>query len=86
LGFKPEVLYIRPEALILNPANNDGVDQFEVTIKTVLFDGSNTKLSTFVSGSGEELLISLPQNAQFDDIVEGNNLKVGVHRDNLKFY
>lgn len=83
----PEVLYIRPEAFILNPANNlDSVDQFEVTIKTILFDGSNTKLSTTVSGSSEELLISMPQNAQFDGIVEGHKLNVGVHRNDVKCF
>ena len=82
-----EVFYIRPEALILNPDNIiDGVDQFEVTIKTILFDGSNTKLSTIVNGSNEELLISLPQNAQFDGIEEGHKLNVGVHRDDVKCF
>ena len=80
-------LYIRPEALILNPDNNlNGVDQFDVTIKTILFDGSNTKLSTMVSGSSEELLISLPQNAQFDGIAEGRQLKVGIHHNDLKCF
>lgn len=82
-------LYIRPEALILNPANNLNVNdqfQFDVTIKTILFDGSNTKLSTIVSGSSEELLISLPQNAQFDNIVEGSQVKVGIHQKDLKCF
>jgi len=83
----PEVFYIRPEAFIINPANAiDGVDQFEVMITAVLFDGSNTKLSTTVSGSSEELLISLPQNAQFDGIEEGHKLNVGVHRDDIKCF
>ena len=80
-------LYIRPEALILNPDNNlNNVVQFEVMIKTILFDGSNTKLSTMVSGSSEELLISLPQNAQFDGIVEGHALNVGIHHNDLKCF
>lgn len=80
-------LYIRPEALILNPENShQDIMQFKVTIKTILFDGSNTKLSTQVNGSSEELLISLPQNAQFDGIEEGSQLKVGIHRDDLKFF
>jgi len=87
LNIKPEVFYIRPEAFIIDPANHiGGVDQFEVTIKTILFDGSNTKLSTMVSGSSEELLISLPQNAQFDSIVEGRKLNVGIHRDDVKCF
>ena len=87
----PEVFYIRPEAFILNPdIHIDGMDQievqFEVTIKTILFDGSNTKLSTMVSGSSEELLISLPQNAQFDGIEEDHKLNVGIHRDDIKCF
>ena len=83
----PEVFYIRPEALIINPDKSiDGIDQFEVMIKTILFDGSNTKLSTTVNGSSEELLISMPQNAQFDGIEEGNQLKVGIHRNDLKCF
>jgi len=80
-------LYIRPEALILNPANNlNDIVQFDVTIKTILFDGSNTKLSTMVNASNEELLISLPQNAQFDGIEEGHSLNIGVHLNDLKFF
>ena len=80
-------LYIRPEALILDPAAHlDDIVQFEVTIKTILFDGSNTKLSTAVNDSSEELLISLPQNAQFEGIEEGSQLKVGIQRDDLKCF
>ena len=87
LNSAAEVLYMRPEALILNPDNTvNDVEQFEVTIKTILFDGSNTKLSTTVIGSSEELLISLPQNAQFDGIVEGHKLKVGIHRNDIKCF
>ena len=92
LNINIKELYIRPDAFILNPANNlDGLNdieqlQFDVTIKTILFDGSNTKLSTMVSGSSEELLISLPQNAQFDGIAEGSQLKVGIHRNDLKCF
>ena len=80
-------LYIRPEALIINPENNlNDIIQFDVTIKTILFDGSNTKLSTVVNGSAEELQLSLPQNAQFDDIEEGSQLKVGIHHNDLKCF
>jgi len=80
-------LYIRPEALIINPDDNlENVNTFDVTIKTVLFDGSNTKLSTIVKGNEEELFISLPQNAQFDGIAEGSDLKVGVHHNDLKYF
>jgi len=83
----PRVLYIRPEALILNPsANLTDVTTFEVLITSILFDGSNTKLATTVTGSKEELLISLPQNAEFDSLEEGDKLQIGIHLDDLKCY
>jgi len=84
---KPKLMFIRPEALILYPSIDDkDIEQFEVTIKTILFDGSNTKLSTIVVGSNEELLISLPQNAQFENLEEGEKVPVGIHRNDLKCY
>ncbi len=83
----PDVLYIRPEALILNPSSSgDAIETFSVTIKTILFDGSNTKLSTVVDDSDEELLISLPQNAEFENLQEGDTIQVGIHQDDLKCY
>jgi spermidine/putrescine transport system ATP-binding protein len=84
---KPELMFIRPEALILYPSSDvEDIEEFEVTIKTILFDGSNTKLSTIVAGGDEELLISLPQNAQYENLVEGDKIPVGIHRDDLKCY
>lgn len=88
-GLQPSAgeMFIRPEALIIDPDDKlDDIERFEVVIKAVLFDGSNTKLSTVVSGSEEELLISMPQNAQFDGIEEGGHLKVGVHGNDLKCF
>ncbi|MEE9444659.1 MAG: TOBE domain-containing protein, partial [Cocleimonas sp.] len=83
----PKILYIRPEALIINPsADLNDIETFEITIRNILFDGSNTKLATVVTGSTEELLISLPQNAEFDSLEEGDKLQVGIHRDDLKCY
>lgn len=87
LSHTPSVLYIRPEAFILDPsAELSEIDRFEVKIKTILFDGSNTKLSTQVVGSSDELLISLPQNAQFEDLQEGQTIPIGIHCDDLKCY
>jgi len=87
LNSKAKELYIRPEALIINPDHGlENVDQFDVTIKTILFDGSNTKLSTTVNESNEELLISMPQNAQFEGIEEGHKLNVGIHYRDLKCF
>ncbi len=30
--------------------------------------------------------MSLPQNAKFEDLQEGDDLLVGIHRDDLKCY
>ena len=86
LDFDPRVLYIRPEAILINPATEmEGIDRFDATIKTILFDGANTKLSTVLAG-GEELLVSLPQNARYDDLAEGDRVTDGVHYADLIGY
>ncbi len=86
LDFEPEVLYIRPEAILINPDEAmEGIARFEAIIKTILFDGANTKLSA-VLGGGEELLVSLPQNARYDDLSEGDRVAIGIHHDDLKCY
>ena len=83
----PELLYIRPEAFIIEPEDElENIVRFEVKINAILFDGSNTKISAKSSSSNEEFLISLPQNAKFENLREGDNVKVGVHYDNLKCY
>ena len=86
LDFDPEVLYIRPEAILINPdPEMEQIGRFDATIKTILFDGANTKLSAVLDG-GEELLVSLPQNARYDDLSEGDAVTIGVHYDDLKCY
>jgi len=91
LDFTPAVMYIRPEAFILNPLtspseNKNDISTFDVTIKTILFDGANTKLSTLTKGSEDEILISVPQNAHFENLQEGETIQVGVHENDLKCY
>ncbi|MEA2018669.1 MAG: ABC transporter ATP-binding protein [Campylobacterota bacterium] len=87
LDFIPTKMFIRPEAFILNPdIQMEEVTTIEVKIKNILFDGANTKLSVIILQSKEEVLISLPQNAQFGDLKEGDNIVVGVHQYDLKCY
>jgi len=87
LDFTPEVLYIRPEAFILSPSQDlKDISRFKVTIKTILFDGSNTKVAAIESTSKAEVLISLPQNARFENLKEGDTVEVGINYDNLKCY
>jgi len=87
LDFNPKVLYIRPEALIIEPTDDiTDLFKFDVVIKTILFDGSNTKVSAIVTSRKDELLISLPQNAKFETLKEGDTVEVGVNYNDLKCY
>ncbi len=87
LDFTPQQLYIRPEAFIINPEDGlDKVEKIDMKVKAILFDGANTKLSTITKRSHDEVLISLPQNAQFEHLKPGDELMVGIHQDDLKCY
>ncbi len=87
LDFQPKKLFIRPEAFILNPAADlSGIERIEMQVKSILFDGSNTKIAAIIKSGHQEVLISLPQNAQFEDLREGDDILVGVHQDDLKCY
>lgn len=87
LDFQPKKLFIRPEAFILDSLDGmSDVEVIDIRVKTILFDGSNTKVSAIIKESNDEVLISLPQNAKFEDLEEGDDLKVGIHRDDLKCY
>ena len=87
LDFEPKKLFMRPEAFILNPsADLPDIERIDMKVRTILFDGSNTKISAIIEQSNDEVLISLPQNAQFEDLKEGDAVKVGIHRDDLKCY
>jgi spermidine/putrescine transport system ATP-binding protein len=87
LDFQPKKLFIRPEAFILDsPEELTDVDLMHTKVKAILFDGSNTKISVIIKESNDEVLISLPQNAKFDNLKEGDDLQVGIHRDDLKCY
>jgi len=83
----PKKLFIRPEAFIINPSENlKNINKINVCIKTVLFDGSNTKLSVVIKDSTDEIKVSLPQNAQFEDLKEGDDIILAVSNDDLKCF
>ncbi len=86
LDFTPDLMFMRPEAFVVDPAAEmEGIMRFEAVIRTILFDGANTKMSV-VLDSGDVVLISLPQNAKFQTLKEGDRVKVGVAYDNIKCY
>lgn len=86
LNFEPTVMYIRPEAFLVNPEGEvlESV-LFDAKINTILFDGANTKILVKPDGR-DEILIALPQNARFQSLKEGDIVKVAVAYDNIKCY
>ncbi len=87
LDISPTKLFIRPEAFILNPSEKlKNINRIKASVKTVLFDGQNTKISTIFDKGSDEVLISLPQNAEFEELKEGDKIEVGIHFDDLKCY
>ena len=87
LNFQPKKLFIRPEAFILDsPEKLPDVVLVNTQIQNILFDGANTKISVVIKESADKVLISLPQNAKYDNLCEGDDLQVGIHLDDLKCY
>lgn len=80
-------LFVRPEAIILDPAESIAdINRFSLTVRNILFDGSNTKLLTTVGNSDHELTVALPQNQQFAHIGRGDVVSAGVHIDSCRCY
>jgi spermidine/putrescine transport system ATP-binding protein len=76
------LLYIRPEAIIINPLETaEKSNVFNMTVRNILFDGSNTKLLAAIDNSDCELTIALPQNQQFAHIAAGDQITAMVHAE-----
>ncbi len=73
-------LFLRPEAMRIEPNNREGLNIFDVTVKSILFDGANSRLLT-VTKEDHELIVTLPQNHKFDHIQPGDTISVGWHPD-----
>ncbi len=71
-------LFLRPEAMLIEPRETSGLNLFKVTVKAVLFDGANSRLLT-ATPREHELLVCLPQNRRFDHIGPGREITVGWH-------
>jgi spermidine/putrescine transport system ATP-binding protein len=73
-------LYIRPESVMLEPDTGlEGINRFTLEIRSLLFDGSNTKVLAAIEGSGPELIVALPQTGQFIHVRVGDKIAAGVH-------
>jgi len=80
-------LFIRPESVILAPDDSmQDINLFTLTVRNILFDGSNTKLLATVAHSDHELTVALPQNQQFAHIGVGDTIPAGVHIGSCRCY
>ena len=86
LDFTPTVAFIRPEAFIIDIDKNlKDTALFKATIKSILFDGANTKMSALLDNK-KEVLVSLPQNAKYESLKEGDKVDLAVAYENIKCY
>lgn len=80
-------LFIRPEAVVLFVDDKmEDMNFFDLHIKTILFDGSNTKALATINESDYEIMVSLPQNRRFSHVGGGEVIKAGVHISDCKCY
>ncbi len=80
-------VFIRPEAIAMMVEDDmDDMNYFDLKIKTILFDGSNTKVLATLNKTDHEIMVSLPQNRQFAHIKEGEVVRAGVHVSDCKCY
>jgi spermidine/putrescine transport system ATP-binding protein len=71
-------LFIRPEAMIINPETGlDDLNIIDVTVKSILFDGGNSRLLVIYGRSGKELIVSLPLNSRYDHLKPNDTIKIG---------
>lgn len=78
-------VYIRPESVMLRPDPGlEDLNRVELKVRTILFDGSNTKLLAAFGAS--EITVALPQNRQFDSISPGDTIEAGIHADSCRCY
>jgi spermidine/putrescine transport system ATP-binding protein len=73
-------LFARPEAMIINPEpGSEDINVLDVEVKSILFDGGNSRLLVKSGQSAKELIVALPQNNAYDDIKPRDNIRIGWH-------
>ncbi len=73
-------LFLRPESMLIEPdADIADLNRFQVVVKSILFDGANSRLLANPLTADTELLIALPQNRQYDYIQPGDKIAIGWH-------
>ena len=71
-------LFTRPEAMIINPEPElKYINVRDVEVKSILFDGGNSRLLVTHGDSSQELIVALPQNNMYDTVKPKDKIKVG---------
>ncbi|MBT4089947.1 MAG: ABC transporter ATP-binding protein [Deltaproteobacteria bacterium] len=71
-------LFLRPEAILIQPDPElKQVNRFSVIVSSILFDGAGSRLLVKPLHSTKELIVSLPQNRQFDHIKPSDQIEIG---------
>lgn len=71
-------MFIRPEAVMINPEKKaNHLNVLNVTVKAILFDGGNSRLLVSPEHSSQEIIVSLPQNRQYDYIRAHDSITIG---------
>jgi spermidine/putrescine transport system ATP-binding protein len=74
----PVDLFLRPEAMLIQPDPGiPDLNRFEVVVKSILFDGANSRLLANPLEADMELLVALPQTKQYDYIQENDKIEIG---------
>ena len=71
-------LFLRPESIVLEPDSSiETLNRFTIIVKSILFDGANSRILAQLPESEREIQISLPQTGQFDYIQPGDRIEAG---------
>ncbi len=64
--------------MLLEPdAGIPNLNRFKVVVRSILFDGANSRLLANPLDADTELMIALPQNRQYDYIRENDQIEIG---------
>ena len=75
-------MFTRPESMIINPSRESpDFNTIKVVVKSILFDGGNSRLLVVPFGTKKELLVSLPQNRQYDNLKTGDQVIIGWDKE-----
>jgi spermidine/putrescine transport system ATP-binding protein len=71
-------LFVRPESIVINPGSSvKNFNTLDAEVKSILFDGGNSRLLVTPRGTKQELVVALPQTKLFDHIKVADTIKIG---------